>query len=275
MRFALGTPAPAIFCTCFMAKLFSPVVSLGGALLSATSTSPLGRTYSQRGWSSPSANRSTAKPGAARGLLALGPPLDRGDVDRRQQARLRRGQGRIRAEPRRVGGGVLGSPRWRRQRRQGRREGEGEGPGHAVVSGRGWHSSRHNGTRACVFLGRAEPISPRRGHCRTVRHAQTLRSRCDPRGDRARRARVRRLRHAHRPGRDLVLPGLADRPAAPGEAVRVGAAARAGRALLAGDPGRAGADRGRGRALRRGRAAPLSARARRSSSGCAPTSTTG
>jgi hypothetical protein len=46
------------------------------------------------------------------------------------------------------------------------------------------------------------------GQLRVTAHAQGLRSRRDPGGDRPRRAVVRRLRDAHRPGRHLVLPGL-------------------------------------------------------------------
>ena len=46
MRFALGVPAPAFFIVCFMNQPLMPLPSsgLGGALVSATSTSPLGST---------------------------------------------------------------------------------------------------------------------------------------------------------------------------------------------------------------------------------------
>jgi hypothetical protein len=45
IRFALGTPAPARFITCFMTQpLMPPPSSFGGAFDSATSTSPFGRT---------------------------------------------------------------------------------------------------------------------------------------------------------------------------------------------------------------------------------------
>ena len=46
MRLALGTPAPARFITFFMTQPLMPLPSsgLGGALVSATSTSPLGST---------------------------------------------------------------------------------------------------------------------------------------------------------------------------------------------------------------------------------------
>ena len=44
-----------------------PSSGLGGALVSATSTSPLGNTYSQRGWSNSAAKAATRVPGAATG----------------------------------------------------------------------------------------------------------------------------------------------------------------------------------------------------------------
>ncbi len=56
MRFALTVLAPARFITNPVAHALMPPGAssgLGGALVSATSTSPLGSTYSQRGWSSP------------------------------------------------------------------------------------------------------------------------------------------------------------------------------------------------------------------------------
>jgi hypothetical protein len=51
MRLALGLPAPALFITFFMIQPLIPTVpsGLGGAFVSATSTSPLGNMYSQRG----------------------------------------------------------------------------------------------------------------------------------------------------------------------------------------------------------------------------------
>jgi len=49
-------------------------------LVSATSTSPLGSTYSQRGWSSPLANATTRVPGAACGVPGW-PALGGCDVD--------------------------------------------------------------------------------------------------------------------------------------------------------------------------------------------------
>ena len=55
MRLALGTAAPARFITFFMTQPLMPWPSSGrgGAFVSATSTSPLGSTCSQRGWSRP------------------------------------------------------------------------------------------------------------------------------------------------------------------------------------------------------------------------------
>ena len=53
MRSALGTPAPARFIIFFMIQALMPLGSWSGGgaglLLSATSTSPLGSTYTQRG----------------------------------------------------------------------------------------------------------------------------------------------------------------------------------------------------------------------------------
>jgi hypothetical protein len=55
IRFALGVPAPARFMNCFISQPLTPLPSsgLGGAFVSATRTSPLGSTVSQRGWSRP------------------------------------------------------------------------------------------------------------------------------------------------------------------------------------------------------------------------------
>ena len=76
MRFALGTPAPARFITIFanQALMPPPLSRRGGALLSATSTSPLGSTYNQRGCCSPVANGVTAVPGAPMGWVPWGQP---------------------------------------------------------------------------------------------------------------------------------------------------------------------------------------------------------
>ena len=52
-----------------------PSSGFGGALVSATSTSPLGSTYTVRGWSSPVAKALTAMPLAAVGLPPAGQPI--------------------------------------------------------------------------------------------------------------------------------------------------------------------------------------------------------
>ena len=49
IRLALGTPAPASFMKNFISFALMPDASRGGAFVSATNTSPLGSTYSQRG----------------------------------------------------------------------------------------------------------------------------------------------------------------------------------------------------------------------------------
>src|SRR5882757_6859495 len=76
MRFALGTPAPARRMIIQVIQPLMPPVSsgFGGALLSATSTSPFGKTYTVRGWSSPVAKALTAMPLAATGLPPTGQP---------------------------------------------------------------------------------------------------------------------------------------------------------------------------------------------------------
>ena len=77
MRLALGTPAPARFITHFITQPLMPLFSscLGGALLSATNTSPLGSTINQRGWSRPLANADTRVPGTDCGVAPTGQPL--------------------------------------------------------------------------------------------------------------------------------------------------------------------------------------------------------
>src|SRR6185295_7876923 len=77
IRLALGVPAPARAMTFFMTQPLTPLRSsgLGGAFVSATSTSPLGRTYSQRGWSRSLANACTANPAAGDGFAPAGQPL--------------------------------------------------------------------------------------------------------------------------------------------------------------------------------------------------------
>lgn len=76
MRLADGTPAPARFMTHCMTRPLMPWLpcGLGGALLSATSTSPLGKTSSQRGWSSPVASAVTCRPGNDWGWVPAGQP---------------------------------------------------------------------------------------------------------------------------------------------------------------------------------------------------------
>src|SRR5690242_17335588 len=66
---ALGVPAPARLMNMRMAQPLMPLPSsgLGGALVSATSTSPLGSASIQRGWSKPSAKAATDRPFAAVG----------------------------------------------------------------------------------------------------------------------------------------------------------------------------------------------------------------
>ncbi len=103
MRFALGTPAPALAITCFMTQPLMPLPSsFGGAFVSATSTSPLGRTWSQRGWARPVAKAVTVRPRGG-GPRAGGPADGGGDVDRRQRRLDRRRQGRARADARTFG----------------------------------------------------------------------------------------------------------------------------------------------------------------------------
>src|SRR5450432_902462 len=77
IRFAEGTAAPAFLYPRLTNQPFKPLASsgLGGALVSATSTSPFGSTKSHRGWSSPEANAATRVPGAAIGLPPTGQPF--------------------------------------------------------------------------------------------------------------------------------------------------------------------------------------------------------
>ena len=66
----LPLSAPAVFMIACSMKPVTPRESsgLGGALVSATSTSPFGRRYSQRGWSRFSAKAVTFRPDAAVGF---------------------------------------------------------------------------------------------------------------------------------------------------------------------------------------------------------------
>ena len=77
MRLALGTSAPARFMASPMSQPLMPLPSPGrfGALVSATNTSPLGSTYSQRGWSSSEAKALTSSPAAGFGCSPLRHPI--------------------------------------------------------------------------------------------------------------------------------------------------------------------------------------------------------
>ena len=77
MRLALGRPAPALFITRPISQDLMPLAAsgLGGASLSATSTSPLGSTNSQRGWSRPLANAFTRVPAAPCGITPSDQPF--------------------------------------------------------------------------------------------------------------------------------------------------------------------------------------------------------
>ena len=76
MRLALAVAPPAFFMKNFIMAPLMPFPSsgLGGALVSATSTSPLGRTYTQRGWSRPPAKALTDRPCGAVGVAPDGHP---------------------------------------------------------------------------------------------------------------------------------------------------------------------------------------------------------
>ena len=76
MRLPAGTPEPAFFFSCFITAPLRPRMPLlpGGASDSATSTSPSGSTYSQRGCDRPSANRVTRQPLAGMGAAPRGQP---------------------------------------------------------------------------------------------------------------------------------------------------------------------------------------------------------
>src|SRR4051812_23579443 len=77
MRSALGTPPPAFFWNRLKKYPFTPLLSSGrtGAFVSATSTSPLGSTQSQRGCIRLVANAATARPFAALGFPPGGQPF--------------------------------------------------------------------------------------------------------------------------------------------------------------------------------------------------------
>ena len=75
MRFALVPMARARRMVAWAAWSISVLGGLGCSLDSATSTSPLGRTSIQRGWSSPEAKALTASPGAVSGTWPGSHPL--------------------------------------------------------------------------------------------------------------------------------------------------------------------------------------------------------
>jgi hypothetical protein len=107
MRLALGVPAPARCITRPIIQVLDALAAsgLGGALLSATSTSPLGSTSSQRGWSRPLRKGHHLQPGAACGPAALRPAAGNGrrDVHRRQQPAHRRRATPVRVRRRQFG----------------------------------------------------------------------------------------------------------------------------------------------------------------------------
>src|SRR5690242_20198348 len=76
-RLALGTAAPAFFMYRRTNQALIPLPSSGrsvGAFVSATRTSPLGSTYSHRGWSRFRAYAVTTRPAAATGLASSDQP---------------------------------------------------------------------------------------------------------------------------------------------------------------------------------------------------------
>ena len=75
MRLADGTPAPTRPISTRITQPVIPPPLRGGELVSATSTSPLGRRYSQRGWSSPVAKAATRSPAAAVGVCPCAQPI--------------------------------------------------------------------------------------------------------------------------------------------------------------------------------------------------------
>src|SRR6478672_13499563 len=72
IRFALGVLPPAFPMKYLKKGPRIPLLSSGrtGAFVSAISTSPLGRTYTHRGWLKPLAKGATFVPGAAIGIPA-------------------------------------------------------------------------------------------------------------------------------------------------------------------------------------------------------------
>ena len=76
-RLALGVVAAARFITKpeIQVLVLLTVSDLAGALLSATNTSPFGKTSNHRGWSSPLANAFTWVPAAGVGFVPDGQPI--------------------------------------------------------------------------------------------------------------------------------------------------------------------------------------------------------
>src|SRR5262245_52181204 len=72
MRLAFSTIAPAHRCTQFAARERNDQDLSGSVDASATSTSPFGSTYSQRGCFSSRAKATTFRPAAALGILSAG-----------------------------------------------------------------------------------------------------------------------------------------------------------------------------------------------------------
>ncbi len=63
----------AIFSTQFMMSSLGRLTGAGGPPVSTTSTSPFGRTYSERGLASPVAKACTLRPGATLGVAPFQP----------------------------------------------------------------------------------------------------------------------------------------------------------------------------------------------------------
>src|SRR3990167_4228204 len=72
--FGLGPEAPAFRCRAFAIQPSMLLAGLVSVVASETRTSPLGRTSSQRGWSSPDPNRVTVNPAGAVGWTFAGQP---------------------------------------------------------------------------------------------------------------------------------------------------------------------------------------------------------
>ena len=196
MRSALGTSAPATRMICVSTQERRPRAGAGCLLVSATSTSPFGSTWSQRGWSSPWAKAATASPGAGTGAspaaqpsagamstvgrspcrgsgrAGSGPtPAAKGSPSRPPQA----ARASVRATPRRA------RPRVPRLRAAGRSSPVAEGPsmvvlpfGCAATGGAGAVSPPRDSSRARTATG------PPRARCGAVRRRRSRRGRPGP-----------------------------------------------------------------------------------------------